>query len=260
MLSVVNGRVAEFEPGVLPVGLLLAPDDEAVERLKDVSGTIIALYAASGERTESVPIILGDIPLIGELFTTRQPTALHVAGRPIVAEHVAVAIAELSSEGDTEEAITLAEALAEARPDFEIGVAMRDLLADETLTETQREEGLAELAKQAKAELEAVIGKVRRAARLKRILHPVLLSLVKNPEQMVIAKGVTFRKTGALVSVLVSGTDAKTLAALRKAGLTVEDTAKSINLVVGTARVLDLEKLALLEAVRRIEPTRMKEG
>ena len=259
MLSVVNGRVAEFEPGVLPVGLLLAPDDETVEGLKDVAGTIIALWDASVENPESVPV-LAQIPLSGEFFTTRQSTALHIAGRPIVAEHVAVAIAELSSEGDTEEAITLAEALAEARPDFEIGVAMRDLLADETLTETQREEGLAELAKQAKAQLEAVIGKARRAARLKRILHPVLLGLVKNPEQMVIAKGVTFRKTGALVSVLVSGTDAKTLAALRKAGLTVEDTAKSINLVVGTARVLDLEKLALLELVRRIEPTRMKEG
>jgi len=259
MLSVVNGRVAEFEPGVLPVGLLLAPDDETVEGLKDVAGTIIALWDASVENPESVPV-LAQIPLSGEFFTTRQPTALHIAGRPIVAEHVAVAIAELSSEGDTEEAITLAEALAEARPDFEIGLAMRDLLADETLTETHREEGLAKLAKQAKAQLEAVIGKARRAARLKRILHPVLLGMVKNPEQMVIAKGVTFRKTGALVSVLVSGTNAKTLAALRKAGLTVEDTAKSINLVVGTARVLDLEKLALLELVRRIEPTRMKEG
>ena len=69
-------------------------------------------------------------------------------------------------------------------------------------------------------------------------------------------KDLVILERGALLSILVKQIDGDTLKALKAVGLTVEDTSKSINLVVGTASVLKLEKLALLEQVRRIEPTR----
>ena len=114
------------------------------------------------------------------------------------------------------------------------------------------------LAEQARQTIRGVIAEARRQARLRRILDPVLLELVRNPEHLAIAKDVKFLERGALLSILVKQIDGDTLKALEDLGLTVEDTSKSINLVVGTAPVLTLEKLALLEQVRRIEPTRVE--
>jgi hypothetical protein len=60
-----------------------------------------------------------------------------------------------------------------------------------------------------------------------------------------------------MVTVLVTKADDKTKMALAKAGLEIEASSKSLPIVVGTVDVSNLEELALLDAVRRIEPTRM---
>lgn len=60
---------------------------------------------------------------------------------------------------------------------------------------------------------------------------------------------------GALVTVLVTGTDAATMALLRGAGFVVEDVQARASVVVGVIPVGRLAELALLECVRRVEPT-----
>ncbi len=58
-----------------------------------------------------------------------------------------------------------------------------------------------------------------------------------------------------LVTVLVTKADEKMTRALTEAGLKIEAASKSLPIVVGTVDVSNLEKLALLDGVRRIEPT-----
>jgi hypothetical protein len=57
--------------------------------------------------------------------------------------------------------------------------------------------------------------------------------------------------------VLVRQVDDETTDALAAAGLQIEDASESLPIVVGRVDVSNLETLALLDAVRRIEPTRM---
>ena len=63
-------------------------------------------------------------------------------------------------------------------------------------------------------------------------------------------------KAAILVTILVEARGAPT-ETLMQAGLTIQDVAKSLPIVVGRTNVADLEKLALVETVRRIEKTRM---
>ncbi len=200
--------------------------------------------------------MFSQIPLVEKFFKQPAQPVPYVNNRPIFAEHVAIAIDALVKDGQVDEAKSLAEAFAEAKPDYEIAVAMRDTFDDDGLNDTERDAKIAELAEQARQTIRGVVAEARRQARLKRILDPVLLELVRNPENLAIAKDVKFLERGALLSILVKQINSDTLKALKAVGLTVEDTSKSINLVVGTASVLKLEKLALLEQVRRIEPTR----
>ena len=61
-----------------------------------------------------------------------------------------------------------------------------------------------------------------------------------------------------LVTVLVTGiSDAAVRDALAKAGLSIKGWSKSLPIVVGLVAVEDLDKLANVAGVRRIEPTRM---
>jgi hypothetical protein len=62
-----------------------------------------------------------------------------------------------------------------------------------------------------------------------------------------------------LVTVLVTDVQ-KTRKALEEAGLEIVDVSRSLPIIVGRADVSKLESLALVEGVRRIEPTRMVPG
>jgi hypothetical protein len=74
---------------------------------------------------------LAKIPVVEEFFKKGELQAPVVGGRPIYAQHVALVIGARVDEGRIDEAQSLADALAQARPDYEIGVNMRDTLADE---------------------------------------------------------------------------------------------------------------------------------
>ncbi len=208
--------------------------------------------------------LLGDIPLLGELFNDVSRPVSVVAGRPIFAEHVALAVADLVKNGEIDDAKALAQALADARPDYAIGVKMRDVLVDESVDERERDATIAELGEEARNQLEAAVAKARRQARVRRVLDERLYEMVvqlrsteDRAEDSATRKDRAARKEPLRLTVLVTSVDDETKQALTEAGLTIEATATSLPMVVGTATVSDLEKLALLDIVRRIEPTRM---
>ena len=235
-------------------------DEDRLKEVKVVLGRVEEDRRADDAQADdkgkgAAPAFLGDIPILADAFRKRLAVP-YVNNRPIFAEHVAIAIGALVQAGEVDEAKSLAEAFAEAKPDYEIAVAMRDTFDNDGLNDTERDAKIAELAEQARQTILGVVAEARRQARLQRILDPVLLELVRNPENLAIARDVKILQRGVLLSILVKQIDGETLKGLKDLGLTVEDTSKSINLVVGTARVMMLEKLALLEQVRRIEPTR----
>ena len=96
-------------------------------------------------------------------------------------------------------------------------------------------------------------------AHAKRVLHPALLLLVTgNLNKQAALEDRENKTADVLVTVLVTGvSDAAVRDALSKAGLSIKGWSKSLPIVVGTVAVEDLEKLANVAGVRRIEPTRI---
>ncbi|MHC4416459.1 MAG: VIT domain-containing protein [Planctomycetota bacterium] len=262
-LLVVGDREADARADALS----LAQDKKTLDELKDVMAGITAERRKAGERDEERDAFFEDtaglrragldaIPLIGEVFNQPARPVPHLAGRPLFAEHVAMAIAAFVERGELDDARTLAEALAASRPDYQIATRMRDALADESQGEAERAQTIGGLAAQAEAQIKAVFAEARRQARLRRVLDPVLLALLEKPDASA-AEGVTYRDGRVLVTVLVTAVDDATSEALAGSGLDIEAAAKSLPIVVGAAGVSDLERIALVDGVRRIEPTRM---
>jgi hypothetical protein len=144
---------------------------------------------------------------------------------------VVLEIERLHRQGSLVPARVTAAGLARARPDYELGIGMHEVLTDDALEQEQR------LAKVTK-----VADQARRALRARRVLDPALLAMTEGRP---------------LVTVLVTKVDDETTRALTEAGLNIEAASKSLPIVVGTVDVANLEQLALLSVVRRIEPTRM---
>ena len=86
--------------------------------------------------------------------------------------------------------------------------------------------------------------------RVRRVLHPALLALASDVASV--------NADPVLVTVLVHEVNDATRRALKKAGLTIEASSKSLPIIVGTIAVSDLHALALVPGVRLIEPTRMQ--
>ncbi|MHC4428390.1 MAG: hypothetical protein ACYS0D_07275, partial [Planctomycetota bacterium] len=200
--------------------------------------------------------LLGDIPLVGELFAQPGRQVRSVGGKPLVAERVAMIIGALVADDQVDEARSLADGLVAARPDYATGVKMRDVLADESLDDDDRKTKIAELAAEARGQIITLVAKLQRAARLKRVLEPALLAMLEPGDRK--EEGQKKDEAGILVTILVHDTTEATTEALRKAGLGIQDTAESLPIIVGRATVADLEKVAMVESVRRIERTRME--
>jgi len=97
------------------------------------------------------------------------------------------------------------------------------------------------------------------AAHAKRVLHSTLLLLATgNLNKQATTEDRENKIADVLVTILLDGvSDAAVRDALSKAGLSIKGWSKSLPIVVGTVAVEDLEKLANIAGVRRIEPTRM---
>jgi hypothetical protein len=93
----------------------------------------------------------------------------------------------------------------------------------------------------------------------KRVLHPGLLLLATGNLNKQASTEVRENKIAdVLVTILLDDvSDAAVRDALSKAGLSIKGWSKSLPIVVGTVAVEDLENLANIVGVRRIEPTRM---
>jgi hypothetical protein len=122
---------------------------------------------------------LAQIPVVEEFFKMRELQAPVVGGRPIYAQHVALVIGARVDEGRIDAARSLAEALAQARPDYETGVKMRNALADDSLDQNEIQGRIAALAERAAQELAAARTEARRRARLNRVLDPALRAMVE---------------------------------------------------------------------------------
>jgi hypothetical protein len=186
---------------------------------------------------------LARIPVVEEFFRKREPGSPAIDGRPVFAQHVALVIGARTEQGQLEEAAALAEDLATARPDYATGVKMRDTLTDDTLEPAEVKSRIATLAEQAAQDLAAARAEAQRRARLNRVLDPALRSTTEDRPR---------------VTVLVTDVGAATNRALREAGLEIEAAAESLPIVVGRVELSNLEKLALLDEVRRVESTRME--
>lgn len=153
-------------------------------------------------------------------------------------------------------ATVASDALIEASPDYRPGVSLHELLNDTAPISSEKfdkrlETIRAEAVKTAEADAERIKMLVRRIdERLLALMWSQPGAKTDQPQQAM----PTIRDGGVLVSILTSDATPKTIAALKAAGLAVESTSESPSIAIGVAPLSSLAKIALLDAVRRIEP------
>jgi vault protein inter-alpha-trypsin-like protein/VWA domain-containing protein len=192
----------------------------------------------------------------GEDEDDRRPAAsVPSGGFPALAvrERAAVSIADLAASGKRSDALDRARRLVERHPDFAAGKALRDALADASLGDDALRTRIAE----ARAAASDAIASAVRRAKLEQRLDARLLAIVGRLDGPVPA-GVTIVDGGVLVTVAVTRLDVSTIAKLERAGLVVRSTAKTANLAIGIVPLGKLEDLALLDDVRRVDPTQLR--
>ncbi len=177
------------------------------------------------------------------------------ARRVLLRERLALDIAALVKDKELADARKLADALVKFDAGFKIGVQMRDALADVKLAAAERDKRIVALAAQAREPIDAAV----RDARLRHRLDQRLYALAKGSTTQPAPADVKLTDRGVRVTVLTRGVEAATLAALKDKGLAVETTAESLKLVVGFAPRERLADIAMLDGVRRIEPTVISE-
>jgi len=190
----------------------------------------------------------------GRLANLKARNQLEPARQNLISERAALRIAQLVEDGKIEEARPLADALSKFDQEFKIGAQMRDVLADDSLDTAERDRRIADLGSEAKKPTD----EATRQAKIRRRLDPKLYDYSTGDETMPAPYGFTVKDGGVLVSILVSAIDDTMIAALQHAGLNVEASVGSMNFVVGTAPRNQLHDIALVDGVRKIEPTKMQ--
>jgi len=202
----------------------------------------------------TVPGAAEDAALPDLLTALQGDLGRELARRFLLREHTALLIAGLVAEGKVDEARELAAALAALDAEYTVGVEMHRILSDEKLAPAERDRQIAKLADQVRE----AIGASQRKLTLQARLDERLYGLVEGSADAAAAESLPRVGDRLLVTVLVRETDQGTIQRLRDAGLKVESTSVPARLVVGTVAADQLADLALTEAVRRIEPTRMQ--
>ncbi len=189
---------------------------------------------------------------LARLFEGVEPrTPMESAVRTLICGRGALRVVALVSENKLDDARKLAEVLVKFDGTFAVGVKLRDTLADDTLAAAERDQRMAALADEAKQTIAAA----ERQARLIHRLDARLYQLVTADDTAAVPSGVTMTDRGVLVTVLTTSPDTPPTDALEKAGLTIETIANSLNVVVGTVPRDMLATVALLDGVRKIDPT-----
>jgi PAS domain-containing protein len=224
-----------------PVDAETATDALGSEAEQTILRNVEALYALTEKQDEAAVRDLARIPLVDDYFFVAGQVRARLGGRPVLAQDAAMLVAAFVREDRIDDARALAEKLARIRPDYPVAIQMRDVLTDESLEATVVAEKIAALGAQAQQEMKAASERWMRQRRLERVLGPDLRAMTEG------------RPT---VTVLVDKVDDDVKNALTEAGLDIEDASESLPIVVGTVALPNLEKLALLDGVRRIERTR----
>ena len=235
--KIVEANKAENEAAETdaPASTIAPVDAGAAPPASESADVIVAAGLESAEAETSTEAI--ELPLLTHLFMR--------AGRPLLTNEVAIIIGQLVEADQIDTAKQLTDELIIYLPEFEIGVKMRDALANAEFDDEARNTAVIELALKAQAQLEAVMFQAWAEARLRNVLEESLYQTLVDASA----------NDALLVSVIATSVDEDVLSALQEAGLIVK--AKSGSFVVGEASRETLIDLALLEAVRWIEPARL---
>ncbi len=214
----------------------IAPAD-AAPPASEPADELVAAGLESVEAENSIEAI--ELPLLTHLFSR--------AGRPLLTNEVAIIIGQLVEADQLDTAKQLTDELLIYLPEYEIGVKMRDALVNAEFDDAARRTAVIELALTAQAQLEAVMFQAWAEARLRNVLEESLYQTLVDAST----------NDALLVSVLATSMDDDVLSALQEAGLIVKAKPTSGSFVVGETSRGKLIDLALLRAVRRIEPARL---
>jgi hypothetical protein len=196
---------------------------------------------------------LGDIPMLGEIFRARERESDQGGANDrspppaFPAERAVVVIVAVALSGDLEQARALADRLADGRPDFDLALELREAMKDESLAADARRERFEAIAAKAHDRIETLVAQRALLARLRAVLDERLWPpafAAPDPSS-----------SPARVTILLEAADARAVAALEQAGLVVEGRSRGVPLVVGRIAPDRLARAALVEGVRRIEPT-----
>ncbi len=221
------------------VAPLIAPLAAVTETAEEIDATELEDAEAQTPRSEASREPDVALPLLTHLFMR--------AGRPLLTNEVAIIIGQLVEADQIDTAKQLTDELVIYLPDYEIGVKMRDAFANTELDDESRNKAVIELALKAQAELEAVMFRAWAEARLRNVLEASLYEMLVDAST----------DDTLLLTVLATSVDDEVLSALQQAGLTVKAKPTSGSFVVGETSTDRLIDLALLQAVRRIEPARL---
>lgn len=176
-------------------------------------------------------------------------------------EAVAAHVADLARAENLHEAANLAAELAKKFPEYRTALEMAETLRNEAIDAQARIAEVRRLAEPARAKL----AEARRRALLRGRLAPPLLPFAERtdlPDDLDAAyagdkpEGVIWKDGGVLVTILVERADAAAAERIAALGARVEDSSVSTNIIVAVVPLGRLDDLALLEGVRRVEPTR----
>ncbi len=174
---------------------------------------------------------------------------------------VVVRIAELAEAEKLPEAAKLAAEFAEVFKEDRTAQAIAETLRNEAIDTRTRIAEVRRLAEPARASL----AETRRLAKLSARLDPALLPFAERadlPDDLDVRyrgdkpEGATWKDGGVLVTILVEKADDAAAGRIAALGARIEDSSASTNIIVAVVPLGRLDDLALLEGVRRVEPTR----
>ncbi|MBI1849300.1 MAG: hypothetical protein HYR85_03045 [Planctomycetes bacterium] len=168
------------------------------------------------------------------------PPSLPIDDGVLLDERVALRVSELVRDDKIDGAKALVDALLHERVDSRMGIALERALSSPSGT---RDDIIARLVVEARRALEAFV----RRENLERRLDSRLRALAE-------AAANARERESVEVILLVTATDDRVLADLRHAGLVIDAVLSRGPAVAGRATIGALEPMALLPAVKRIEP------
>ena len=184
----------------------------------------------------------------------------------MLANEVAIIIGQFAAVDELVVASQLTDELVKYLPDYEYGTKMRNAFKNETLDDEQKKQAVVEIAKQAYNELNDILLIAYIDARLQNVIENSLyqkfaaLSLVNGsrsaPSRMA---GFKLEKGNEplLVSVLLTSSDDEVLNSLQEVGLKIIAKPVGSSFVVGEIQTEKIANVALIQAVKWIEPAKV---